>query len=122
MPAERLMIQVKCLVLLYAHACNHFVANADLDQKEMDTLYVSQNLITQTRCPFLLKRTPERCFEQIDSMDLIGSNRRRKYKVRTFKADLPKQSVHVSSLRTNGEVKKHNFKRRKTGGISLLRP
>ena len=35
MPAERLIIQTNCLILLYPHTCDHCVANADLDQKEM---------------------------------------------------------------------------------------
>ena len=100
--------------------CDHCVANADLDQKKMDTLYVSQNLITQMSCLFFLKLTPEHCFEQIDSINMIGSNSPRQYKMRTCKADLPKQSVHVFSLGTKCAVKKHNFKRPKTGGISLL--
>ena len=66
MPTERLITQTNRIILLDRHTCDHCLANADLDQKEVDTLYVSQNFITQTSCLFLLKLTPEHCFVQTD--------------------------------------------------------
>ena len=73
MPAERLIKQTNCLILRYSHTCDHCLANADLDRKEVNTIYVSQNFITQTSCLFLLKLTPEHCFVQtgLDQFDRL---------------------------------------------------
>ena len=120
MPAERHITQTNCFILMYSHICGHRVANADLDQKEMDTPYVSQNFIIQTSRLFFLKLTPEHCFVKIDAKNLIGSNSPRKYKMKTCKADFPKHSFHVSSRGRNRAVKKHSYNRPKPEAFRSL--